>query len=77
MPEELQPNWCEFSLSMKARLVWIFERELLTRLASGLDTRHLAAAMHLSEHTIQDHLKSVFTKTSTHSRRGLLARALG
>lgn len=53
------------------------ERELLTRLASGLDTRHLAAAMHLSEHTIQDHLKSVFAKTSTHSRRSLLARALG
>jgi DNA-binding CsgD family transcriptional regulator len=53
------------------------ERELLGHLADGLDTLGVAARMHLSAHTVQDHLKSVFTKTATHSRRTLLARARG
>jgi DNA-binding CsgD family transcriptional regulator len=53
------------------------ERELLGRVADGLDTTEVAARMHLSAHTVQDHLKSVFTKTGTHSRRMLLARARG
>jgi len=50
---------------------------VLTRLASGADTREVAGRMFLSEHTVQDHLKSVFTKTRTRSRRALLARVLG
>jgi DNA-binding CsgD family transcriptional regulator len=53
------------------------ESELLTRLASGADTREVAGRMFLSEHTVQDHLKSVFGKTRTRSRKALLARALG
>ncbi|MEU8619501.1 LuxR C-terminal-related transcriptional regulator [Streptomyces sp. NPDC048623] len=53
------------------------ERELLALLAEGADSHALAGALFLSEHTVQDHLKSVFAKTGTHSRRALLARALG
>ena len=53
------------------------EQELLGHLAAGDDTREVAARMHLSAHTVQDHLKSVFDKTGTRSRRALLARALG
>jgi DNA-binding CsgD family transcriptional regulator len=53
------------------------ERELLGRLAAGSDTREVAARLNLSAYTVQDHLKSVFAKTGTHSRRTLLARALG
>ncbi|WP_460514400.1 helix-turn-helix transcriptional regulator [Flindersiella endophytica] len=52
------------------------ERELLAVLADGADTRHAAARMYLSEHTIQDHLKSIYDKTGSRSRRELLARAL-
>ena len=53
------------------------ERELLSYLARGHDTREVAALMFLSPHTVQDHLKSIFAKTGTRSRRLLLARALG
>ena len=53
------------------------ERELLAILAGGADTRQVAGRMFLSEHTVQDHLKSIFTKTGTHNRRTLLSHALG
>jgi DNA-binding CsgD family transcriptional regulator len=53
------------------------EDELLCHLAEGADTRTVAGLMSISEHTVQDHLKSVFTKTSTSSRRELLAKSLG
>lgn len=53
------------------------ETELLNHLIQGVDTHELARLMFLSEHTVQDHLKSIFAKTSVHNRRTLLARALG
>ncbi len=53
------------------------EVEILRCLADGEDTRAVAGRLHLSEFTVQDHLKSVFAKTGVNSRRALLARALG
>jgi DNA-binding CsgD family transcriptional regulator len=53
------------------------EHELLGLLANGSDTRAMARQMSLSEHTVQDHLKSIFTKTSAHDRVTVLSRALG
>jgi DNA-binding CsgD family transcriptional regulator len=53
------------------------EYELLGILATGSDTRRMARQMSLSEHTIQDHLKSIFTKTGARDRVTLLSRALG
>lgn len=53
------------------------EGELLRHLATGMDTREVARHMYLSQHTVTDHLKAVFAKTSAHSRRELLSRALG
>ncbi len=53
------------------------EAELLTHLATGADTRDIADRMFLSEHTVQDHLKSIFAKTGVRSRRTLLTRAIG
>ncbi len=53
------------------------ESELLSHLGTGADTRELARRMFLSEHTVQDHLKSIFAKTATHNRRTLLSHVLG
>ncbi len=53
------------------------ETELLEHLVPGAGTRDIAGLMFVSEHTVQDHLKSIFAKTATRSRRSLLARALG
>jgi DNA-binding CsgD family transcriptional regulator len=53
------------------------ERELLGLLAVGHDTAEVAARMHLSAYTVQDHLKSVFAKADARSRRELLSRVLG
>jgi len=53
------------------------ERELMDLLATGSDTRELAHRLVLSEHTVQDHLKSIFAKTSSRNRTALLSRALG
>lgn len=53
------------------------EMELLEQLAQGADTRLIAASLHLSEHTVQDHFKSIFAKTGTNNRRTLLTRISG
>lgn len=53
------------------------EVEVLAALAKGSDTRQLASELYVSEHTVQDHLKSIFAKTGTANRGSLLARALG
>lgn len=53
------------------------EMELLGHLVIGADTHRIAAQMFLSENTVQDHLKSIFLKTTTRNRRTLLARAVG
>jgi DNA-binding CsgD family transcriptional regulator len=53
------------------------EAEVLDHLAAGPGTRELAQRLHLSEHTVQDHLKAIFAKTGTRSRQSLVSRALG
>ena len=53
------------------------EAELVGHLATGADTRETAERMFLSEHTIQDHLKSIFAKTGVRNRRTLLTRGVG
>jgi DNA-binding NarL/FixJ family response regulator len=66
-------------MSLFGRACGLSARELalLDHLRMGLDTRRVAEEMFVSEHTVQDHLKSIFTKTETSNRRTLLARAVG
>jgi DNA-binding CsgD family transcriptional regulator len=52
------------------------EAELLGHVLTGAGTRDIARLMFLSEHTVQDHLKSIFAKTATRTRRTLLASVL-
>jgi DNA-binding NarL/FixJ family response regulator len=53
------------------------EVEVIDQIAQGGDTRTIAAALFVSEHTVQDHLKSIFAKTGARNRRTLLARFTG
>jgi DNA-binding CsgD family transcriptional regulator len=53
------------------------EIDVIDRLAGGADTQAIAEALRISEHTVQDHLKSVFDKTGTRNRRTLLAHING
>lgn len=53
------------------------ESELLGLLVAGADTHRIAQRMFLSEHTVQDHLKAIFSKCGASNRRTLLARVVG
>jgi DNA-binding CsgD family transcriptional regulator len=53
------------------------ETELLSHLVSGADTRATARALGIAEHTVNDHLRSIFAKAGTNSRRQLIANAHG
>jgi DNA-binding NarL/FixJ family response regulator len=53
------------------------EQRVLGLLAQGRDTREIASAMSISDYTVQDHLKSIFTRTTVGSRNALITAALG
>ena len=50
------------------------EREIAVALIRGDDTAAIAASLHLSPYTVQDHLKRIFDKTGVRSRRAFVAQ---
>lgn len=60
--------------SILARACALTRREetVLAHIARGVSTREIARELFISEHTVRDHVKSIFTKTGTHSRGELV-----
>ena len=52
------------------------EQHVTGLVCRGLSTREIGGRLHISESTVQDHLKSIFDKTGVRSRRELVAAIL-
>jgi DNA-binding CsgD family transcriptional regulator len=52
------------------------EQPLTALVCRGLATKEIAARLHITPNTVQDHLKSIFDKTGVSSRRELVATIL-
>jgi DNA-binding CsgD family transcriptional regulator len=61
-------------LTLMARGLTMREQEVVGLLLKGASTKTISASLFLSPHTVQDHLKAVFTKTGVNSRSELVGQ---
>jgi DNA-binding CsgD family transcriptional regulator len=62
------------SLLMSAYGLTARERDVTRLVLRGCSTTEAAAQLHVSAHTVQQHLKSIFDKTGVRSRRDLVGK---
>lgn len=70
-PDDVAP------LLMRAWALSPREREVARLMVGGLPTEDIAATLFISHHTVRDHLKAIFDKVGSHSRRDLAAALTG
>ncbi len=61
-------------LTLAARGLTAREQDVARLVLQGASTKAIAASLHLSPHTVQDHLKAIFAKLSVSSRREMIAQ---
>jgi DNA-binding CsgD family transcriptional regulator len=64
------------ALRLSAYALSAREGEVATLVLRGTSTKGISAALHISEHTVQDHHKAVFDKVGVRSRRELIGTML-
>lgn len=62
------------AMTIAARGLTQREQDVVGLVLQGASTKAIAAALHLSAHTVQDHLTAVFAKLGVRSRRDLVAQ---
>ena len=65
----LRPAEDDYGLSRR-------EKEILQLLVDGLTLKSIAGELHLSYHTVSNHLRNVYAKLHVRSRSGAIAKAL-
>jgi DNA-binding CsgD family transcriptional regulator len=61
------------SMLLAAHGLTAAQRRVAQLVLQGQTTRQMVLALHISEHTVQDHLKAVFDKVGVRSRRDLVS----